>query len=59
MATFLDLLAKYSGWSVVISSIYASQLAPADLRLYVTDKYALEGLTKAAANVETMVNLFV
>ncbi|NEQ33134.1 MAG: SDR family NAD(P)-dependent oxidoreductase [Leptolyngbya sp. SIO4C5] len=60
MSALLESLAASSGRNVVISSIYASQAAPADLPHYVAAKYAVEGLVKAAASeYETVSHLIV
>jgi NAD(P)-dependent dehydrogenase (short-subunit alcohol dehydrogenase family) len=56
MSIFLELLSESSGWSTVISSIYASQITPPDLPHYVIAKYAIEGLTRAAAAEYSQVN---
>ncbi|NJL86454.1 MAG: SDR family NAD(P)-dependent oxidoreductase [Leptolyngbyaceae cyanobacterium SM1_1_3] len=50
MSVFLESLAASGGRNIVISSVYASQAAPADLPHYVAAKYAVEGLVKAAAS---------
>ncbi|HHP7245824.1 MAG TPA: SDR family NAD(P)-dependent oxidoreductase [Elainellaceae cyanobacterium] len=50
MSVFLSLLSEASGWSIVISSIYASQIFPPDLPHYVIAKCAIEGLTKVTAS---------
>jgi NAD(P)-dependent dehydrogenase (short-subunit alcohol dehydrogenase family) len=56
MASFLDLLSKNGGWNIIISSIYTSQQAPAELPHYVAAKCAIEGMVKVAAQEYDTVN---
>ena len=49
MAAFLEILSAHRGWNIAISSIYATEQAPADLPQYIAAKSAIEGLVKAAS----------
>ncbi len=49
MATFLDVLSKFSGCNVAISSVFSTQTPPSDLPHYVSAKHAIEGLMRVAA----------